>query len=130
MGVAMAACSEWLKPKPLSIYTPESAFVDARGLRAAISACDRHVRDEFYGDPAPLLTQYVLSDMTVEGMIKIVYDLLKDKLNIAKITFTSGVNSATQEYPKSGSEKDRCPLCGIALNTNGVCPKCAYKHAR
>lgn len=68
MGVAMAACSEWLKPKPLSIYTPESAFVDARGLRAAISACDRHVRDEFYGDPAPLLTQYVLSDMTVEGM--------------------------------------------------------------
>ena len=35
--------------------------------------------------------------MTVEGMIKIVYDLLKDKLNIAKITFTSGVNAATQE---------------------------------
>lgn len=29
--------------------------------------------------------------MTVEGMIKIVYDLLKDKLNIAKLTFTSGV---------------------------------------
>ena len=29
--------------------------------------------------------------MTVEGMIKIVYALLKDKLNIAKITFTSGV---------------------------------------
>lgn len=35
--------------------------------------------------------------MTVEGMIKIVYDLLKDKLNIAKITFTSGVNAATSE---------------------------------
>ena len=31
--------------------------------------------------------------MTVEGMIKIVYDLLKDKLNIAKITFTSGDES-------------------------------------
>ncbi|MDE6057671.1 MAG: 6-carboxytetrahydropterin synthase, partial [Muribaculaceae bacterium] len=27
--------------------------------------------------------------MTVEGMIKLTYDLLKDKLNIAKITFTS-----------------------------------------
>ena len=26
--------------------------------------------------------------LTVEGMIKIVYDLLKDKLNIAKITFS------------------------------------------
>ncbi len=67
--------------------------------------------------------------MTVEGMIKIVYDLLKDKLNIAKITFTSGVNGATQEYgPEKRKEKDRCPLCGIAMNENGVCPKCGYKH--
>ena len=64
--------------------------------------------------------------MTVEGMIKIVYDLLKDKLNIAKLTFTSGVNAASEEYePKKVI--DRCPLCGIALNENGVCPKCGYK---
>ena len=64
--------------------------------------------------------------MTVEGMIKIVYDLLKDKLNIVKLTFTSGVNGATEEYePKKGI--DRCPLCGIALNENGQCPKCGYK---
>ena len=63
--------------------------------------------------------------MTVEGMIKIVYSLLKDKLNIAKLTFTSGVNAASQEYAVSGT-KDRCPLCGIEL-VNGVCPKCGYK---
>lgn len=63
--------------------------------------------------------------MTVEGMIKIVYDLLKDKLNIARLTFTSGVNAATQEYAPVGS-KDRCPLCGVAL-VNGVCPKCGYR---
>lgn len=74
--------------------------------------------------------------MTVEGMIKIVYDLLKDKLNIVKITFTSGVNGATQEYGQEYSkestkehikEKDRCSLCGITLNKDGVCPKCGYK---
>ena len=64
--------------------------------------------------------------MTVEGMIKIVYYLLKDKLNIAKLTFTSGVNAASQEYD-TRKEIDRCPLCGIALNENGVCPKCGYK---
>ncbi len=64
--------------------------------------------------------------MTVEGMIKIVYDLLKDKLNIAKLTFTSGVNAASQEYSVTGT-RERCPLCGIALNENGVCPKCGYK---
>ena len=66
--------------------------------------------------------------MTVEGMIKIVYDLLKDKLNIVKLTFTSGVNGAIQEYePKKNA--NRCPLCGIALNESGVCPKCGYKKA-
>ena len=64
--------------------------------------------------------------MTVEGMIKIVYDLLKDKLNIAKLTFTSGVNAASQEYADR-KQIDRCPLCGIALDENGVCPKCGYR---
>lgn len=63
--------------------------------------------------------------MTVEGMIKIVYDLLKDKLNIAKITFTSGANSASCEYKVNGS-RERCPMCGIALNEKGICPKCGY----
>jgi 6-pyruvoyltetrahydropterin/6-carboxytetrahydropterin synthase len=64
--------------------------------------------------------------MTVEGMIKIVYDLLKDKLNIVKLTFTSGVNAASAEFP-SDLEVDRCPLCGIALDENGECPKCGYR---
>lgn len=63
--------------------------------------------------------------MTVEGMIKMVHDLLKDKLNIAKITFSSGVNAATQEFTP-GKSIDRCPLCGVAL-IDGVCPKCGYK---
>ncbi len=64
--------------------------------------------------------------MTVEGFIKIVYDLLKDKLNIAKITFNSGVNTASEEFEVNRS-LDRCPLCGITLDENGVCPKCGYR---
>lgn len=64
--------------------------------------------------------------MTVEGMIKIVYDLLKDKLPIAKLTFKSGANKASQEYdPKIHFE--RCPLCGVKLDQNGRCPKCGYQ---
>ena len=55
-----------------------------------------------------------------------VYDLLKDKLNIAKITFTSGVNAASAEFTTK-NKIERCPLCGIALNEKGVCPKCGYK---
>ncbi len=64
--------------------------------------------------------------MTVEGMIKIVYELLKDKLNIVKLTFTSGDNAASQEF-SPGKSIERCPLCGIALNPDGVCPKCGYR---
>jgi 6-pyruvoyltetrahydropterin/6-carboxytetrahydropterin synthase len=63
--------------------------------------------------------------MTVEGMIKIVYELLRDKLNIVKLTFSSGVNMASECYDPH-LEVDRCPLCGIALDENGVCPKCGY----
>lgn len=64
--------------------------------------------------------------MTVEGMIKMVYSLLKDKLNIAKITFTSGDNAACKEYTPIGSH-DRCPHCGVLLDKNGLCYKCGYQ---
>ncbi|MBE6388960.1 MAG: rubredoxin [Lentisphaerae bacterium] len=64
--------------------------------------------------------------MTVEGMIKLVYELLKDKLKIAKLTFTSGDNAATCDYTPTGTI-DRCPCCGIALDANGVCPKCGCR---
>lgn len=63
--------------------------------------------------------------MTVEGMIKMTYELLKDKLNIAKITFISGDNTASAEY-KINCSINRCPLCGVALDEQGVCYKCGY----
>lgn len=63
--------------------------------------------------------------LTTEGMIKIVHSLLKDKLNIAKLTFTSGVNAASEEY-KPEKTILRCPWCGIALDYDGTCHKCGY----
>ena len=64
--------------------------------------------------------------MTVEGMIKMVYELLKDKLNIVKITFSSGDNTASCKFKPEGT-RNRCPLCGIALDENGLCHKCGYR---
>lgn len=71
-------------------------------------------------------TAYPERRLAVEGMIQIVCDLLKDKLNIAKIIFTSGVNAALAEFTTK-NVMDRCPLCGIALNEQSVCPKCGYR---
>ena len=64
--------------------------------------------------------------MTVEGMIKIVHDLLKDKLNIAKLTFTSGDNAASAEFTPLHTQC-RCPRCGVALDEKGHCYKCGYQ---
>lgn len=64
--------------------------------------------------------------MTVEGMIKIVYNLLKDKLNIVKITLNSGDNTASEDFSTHNNIK-RCSCCGIAMDENGVCPKCGCR---
>ena len=94
-----------------------------------------HPQNKMKGEAfkTPLATAYpdcrlvvTKETMTVEGMIKIVYDLLKEKLNIAKITFTSGVNAGSAEFEKKNNI-ERCPLCGFTLNKEGVCPKCGYK---
>lgn len=63
--------------------------------------------------------------MTTEGMIRLTYELLRDQLNISKITFTSGDNAASETYEVDHTI-DRCPLCGVALDENGVCYKCGY----
>jgi len=61
-------CSDsWLEPKPLSFYTPENTYVDADGFYAAITTCERNMRHEFFGDGSPILTEFILSDMAVEG---------------------------------------------------------------
>lgn len=65
--------------------------------------------------------------LTGEGALKIVYELLKDKLNIVKLTFSGGVNMASECY-KPHLQMDCYPLCGISLNENGVCSKCGYRN--
>ncbi len=58
---------EWLEPKPLSFFAPENALVDARGMYAALTACERNMRYEWYGDGAPMITELIFSEVCVEG---------------------------------------------------------------
>ncbi len=58
---------DWLAPKPLSIYSPENTFVDAVGFNAALNGCARIMRDEWYGDGAPIISETIFSEVAVEG---------------------------------------------------------------
>ena len=57
----------YLEPQPLSFFSPENAYIDAAGMRAALVACARNARIEYYGDNPPILTEMVFSEVTVEG---------------------------------------------------------------
>lgn len=62
------SCSEsWLEPKPLSFYSPENTYVNTEGLYAALTACERNMRHEYFGDGAPILTEMFLTDLAVHG---------------------------------------------------------------
>src|SRR5665647_1189658 len=68
VAMGMVNCSDtWLEPKPLSIFTPENAFVDARGMYGALTACERNMRYEWYGDGSPIVTELLFSEVCVEG---------------------------------------------------------------
>ena len=63
-----ASCSEeYLKPKPLSFYSPENTYTNAEGMRAALVACANNLRDEWYGDAAPIITENIFSEVAVDG---------------------------------------------------------------
>ncbi|MBE7179158.1 MAG: RagB/SusD family nutrient uptake outer membrane protein, partial [Mucilaginibacter polytrichastri] len=72
IGTIILACSscskDRLKPDPQSFYTPENAYNDPAGLRAALVACGRNARIEYYGDNPPILTEMVFSEVAIDGI--------------------------------------------------------------
>lgn len=66
--VSGISCSKsYLKPKPLSFYTPEATYTTAAALQDALVACQRNLRYDFFGDGAPIITQEIFSDVAIEG---------------------------------------------------------------
>nr|WP_295927952.1 RagB/SusD family nutrient uptake outer membrane protein [uncultured Dyadobacter sp.] len=67
-GIAVTGCKEtWLKPEPLSFFEPDLTFKDLAGLKATLVACERNLRQEWYGDAMPMITESIFSDIAVEG---------------------------------------------------------------
>ncbi len=66
--VVLGSCKkEWLEPKPLSFYSPENTLTDLVGFNAALNGCARNLKDEWFGDGAPIITETIFSEVAVEG---------------------------------------------------------------
>lgn len=64
----ITSCKEdYLTPKPLSFYEPSLTFVNAAAMRAALVACGRNLRAEYYGGNPPILTEMLFTEIAVEG---------------------------------------------------------------
>jgi starch-binding outer membrane protein, SusD/RagB family len=64
----ISSCKEeFLEPNQLSGLNPDNTLVDAKGMRAALASCMVVVRNEFYGDSPPIVTESIFSELAVEG---------------------------------------------------------------
>lgn len=65
---ATVSCSEeYLEPKPLSIFLPESVFIDKAGMDAALLPLRKNLRHDFYGSANELTNELITSDCAVAG---------------------------------------------------------------
>jgi len=58
---------DWLEPKPLSFFSPENTLIDVVGFNAALNGCARTLKNEWYGDGAPIISETIFSEIAVEG---------------------------------------------------------------
>lgn len=62
----LPSCSkEWLKPAPLSFYTPENVFVDEAGFESGLVRCRKEMNGENHGDLNPTSLDHMTSDLAV-----------------------------------------------------------------
>lgn len=114
-------CDDPLLPAVLDVYEKQG-IRNGSPQNTMVGCAFKTELAEAYPECRLVVTK---ESMTVEGMIKITYELLKDKLNISRITFASGDNTATKEFTVHNT-MERCPMCGVALDEDGVCYKCGY----
>lgn len=67
MCIISSCKKEYLKPEPLSFYTPENTYTTPDALRDALVTCERNIRYIWYGDGAPIISQLIFSDVAIEG---------------------------------------------------------------
>jgi starch-binding outer membrane protein, SusD/RagB family len=66
--IGFISCKKsWLAPKPESFYSPDNTLVNVAGFKAALAACASNLRNEYYGDGMPFISELIFSEVSVEG---------------------------------------------------------------
>jgi hypothetical protein len=65
--LAFSCAEDYLEPKPLSIFLPESVFIDKAGMDAALLPLRKNLRHDFYGSANELTNELITSDCAVAG---------------------------------------------------------------
>lgn len=99
---------DFLKPDPLSFYEPSKTFTTREGLESAIATCDKHLRNMVFdwsaGESAPIIVDYFLSDIGVNGTTdkSSVNDVAMDMNTY--LTPTAAANNNTMKWTTLWSE--------------------------
>ena len=65
-GLMLGSCSEdWLKPDPLSFYSPESVFIDPAGYESALVRCKKEMNAENHGYQNYIAVDVMYTDLAV-----------------------------------------------------------------
>jgi hypothetical protein len=130
----VTACDNtWLEPKPLSINTPESIYVDKVGLESVLLKLRKDLRNDFFqynGTPHPLTLELISSDIGVAGEQRkdmvINHDLFSTPTNVStykeyrnwELAWApirdANVIISRIEAPEWKSEKDKNEILGEA----------------
>lgn len=64
----LSACDDsWLDTKPLSIFVPESIYIDKAGLDAVLLSNRKNLRPEYYGTPNAFTNELICTEAFVAG---------------------------------------------------------------
>ncbi len=110
--VSQSCQKDWLKPKPLSFFSPENTLIDEAGFNAALAAIARNVRDEWYGDGAPIITETIFSEEAVEGTT----DKFGPAINL-NVLITPDANLNSNDFNRIGWYWERWYLIIRLANT-------------
>jgi len=67
IGSLFSCGDDFLETKPLSIFTPESIYVDEAGFEGVLVTLRKNLRTEFYGEAGGIASELVASDIAISA---------------------------------------------------------------